>query len=226
MVAKWGSSTAGDKYMRGGAVDAGKIVQMIKSLNLNQQDLKILDFAAGFGRVTRHLHRLLPQAAVAAVDIHPEACRFMNESLAIPAEVSTTDPLHLQIEDKYNFVFTLSFFSHLPDKTYKLWLGVLYNLLVPGGYLFFTANGRTTIDQYPVFFGGIFDPTIGFGFRTESDQTDLDGNEYGSAVCSMRYVLDALDEQAPQAVLERFHSGGWCGTQDGWLVRKPKTGTP
>jgi SAM-dependent methyltransferase len=225
IAAKWGSD-GGDRYMRGGAADAGKIVQIIKSLNFRTPDLKILDFAAGFGRVTRHLSRLCPEAFVAAADIHPEACRFMSETLAIPAQVSTTNPHHLHIEDKYNFIFTLSFFSHLPNKTYKLWLGALYNLLVPGGYLFFTANGQATIEQYPDFFGGIFDPTTGFGLRIESDQTDLDGNDYGSAVCSMRYVLDALYEQAPQAVLQRFHSGGWCGTQDGWLVRKPKTGTP
>jgi ubiquinone/menaquinone biosynthesis C-methylase UbiE len=35
--------------------------------------LSLLEFASGYGRVTRHLPKILPNVSIVAADIHPEA---------------------------------------------------------------------------------------------------------------------------------------------------------
>jgi len=217
---KWGT-VAGTKYFQGGRTDALKIKQQIQLLRHPKESLKIMDFAAGFGRITRHLTPLMPEHQVMASDIHSNACEFLQETLNIPAFVSSTDPSELSIGKDYDVIFVMSLFSHLPDKTFGLWLGALFERVAPGGFLFFTANGRVTLDTYPAFYNEIFPDGARFGFRTESDQLDLDSADYGSMIVSIRYVLDMIDQYAPLAILQSYSSGGWLGTQDGWVLKKP-----
>ena len=219
IVSKWGGVGIG-KYFEGGRVDAQKVKRLIMSLGHSNPKLKILDFAAGFGRVTRHLKTILPEHEIMASDIHPQACKFLKEEFEISAFVSETNPADIVIGDEYDVIFTLSFFSHIPDKTFGPWMAALYERLAPGGYLFFTANGRNTLAMYPEFFGII--PKGGrFGYRTESDQHDLDGDDYGSMIITLGYMVEKLEEFIPDAILHSYSSGGWVGTQDGWVLKKP-----
>lgn len=218
--AKWGA-VAGKKYFEGGHLDAVKIRQQILNLRHPKDRLKIMDFAAGFGRITRHLAHLMPEHDVMASDIHPNACTFLQDTLNIRAFVSATDPAELSIGDDYDVIFVMSLFSHLPDKSFGRWLGALFERVAPGGFLFFTANGRVTLDTFPAFYGEIFPEGARYGFRAESDQHDLDSAEYGSMIISIRYGLDMIDQYAPEAILQSYSSGGWLGTQDGWILKRP-----
>lgn len=220
-LTKKNGADAGSKYIEGGRVDAGKVKLLVESLRISKQRLRILDFASGFGRVTRHFKDMMPGHEIFASDIHPNACEFMKSVLNIPSFISQADPDDLDIGSHYDVIFVMSLFSHLPDKTFGRWLGTLYQRLAPGGYLFFTANGKNTINTYPAFFGELLPDGARFGYANVSDQLDLDAEDYGSMVVTIRYVLDQIDEYAPDAMLYRFMAGGWLGTQDGWVLKKP-----
>jgi len=220
IYSKWGAS-AGERYIQGGHNNALAVKRQILDLRHPNEALKVLDFASGFGRITRHLTHMMPEHQIMASDIHSNACEFLKDTLGIPAFVSSSDPSELSIGEDYDIIFVMSLFSHLPDRTFGLWLGALYERLAPGGFLLFTANGRVTLDTFPEFYNDIFPKGARFGFRSESDQQDIDSADYGSMIVSIRYVLDMLEKHAPLAILQSYSSGRWLATQDGWILKKP-----
>jgi SAM-dependent methyltransferase len=67
-----------DNYFADGADCALKLRALIEE----QRPIagaRILEFAAGYGRVTRHLRKVVPEAEVLACDIHPKAVTFVRQ---------------------------------------------------------------------------------------------------------------------------------------------------
>ena len=81
----------------------------------------VLEFAAGFGRFTRHLARALP-GRVTVSDIHPGSVDFLRAQFAVEGFYSSHDPHALVIPGRYDLVFVLSMFTHLPPARWGPWL--------------------------------------------------------------------------------------------------------
>jgi SAM-dependent methyltransferase len=128
-------------------------------------------------------------------------------------------PEELEVGRDYDFIYVMSLFSHLPARTFTRWILALLACLKPGGYLLFTTHGPSAIERSPDFFGSIYNPEKGIGFRPEPDQPDIDNAEYRSCVISVDYLLRILREKAPGSLLKTYEGGSWLGIQDGWLVR-------
>lgn len=220
MLGRRGPQAGTESYFKGGRNDAAKVVRTIESLRFNKKSLKILDFAAGYGRVARHAKYLLPKHDFHASDIHEQACAFLHEQLQVPAYQSSLDPTDIEVGRDYDFIYVLSLFSHLPDKTFGDWIGALCSRLAPEGYLLFTTNGEEKLLTRGQFFGPIFDVDRGFGFRKKGEQQDLDGEEYGLMVVSMPYVLEKLKRHAPAARVYSYRAGAMLNGQDEWIVQR------
>jgi SAM-dependent methyltransferase len=215
-------SAAISAYFSGGRSDAHAVLRVADQLGLSLEDATVLEFASGYGRVTRHLKGLVPQSSnLIASDIHEDACGFIASEIGVKAEPSATSPAGLNISGNVNFLFALSLFSHLPERTFGPWLYALYDRVAPGGYLLFTTHGEFARHKVPEFFTENFDEAKGFGFRPESDQQDLDSTDYGTAVVSIPYVANAIYRHAPGSLIISMSSGTWFGIQDGWIIRKP-----
>lgn len=210
-----------DNYLRSGRNVGQRLAAMVAELMPDRTERNILDFAAGYGRVVRHMPALLPQDHITASDIHPAACDFIRESLGIEARESHLSPDRLDIGTGYDFIYVLSLFTHLPDRTFGAWLGGLFALVAPGGYLMVTANGHATLRRASLFWGPVFDADLGYGYRPESDQLDLDSVDYGSMLVTPQYFLRQMAAHAPDAVLHRFRASTWLGTQDEWVLHRP-----
>ncbi|MFO1134709.1 MAG: class I SAM-dependent methyltransferase [Rhodoblastus sp.] len=210
-----------DAYFQGGHSDAAQVAEIARRSGTWGDGKRVLEFASGYGRVTRHIKNLLPENHVVASDIHEEACRFIRERIGVGAEVSTTLPETLQLSTTFDLIFVLSLFSHLPHRTFGRWLVRLYDALAPGGILLITTHGDFAMRKFPEFFRQNFDSELGFGYRPESDQQDLDCGDYGTAVVSVEYVARQLTTHVPEASILSFHSGTWFGLQDQWLIQKP-----
>ena len=74
---------------------------------------RVLEFATGFGRFTRHLVRVLP-GRVTWTDVLPGSIEFLQEQFGLKTFASTHDPLSLNIPATCDLVFVLSMFTHLP----------------------------------------------------------------------------------------------------------------
>jgi SAM-dependent methyltransferase len=200
-------------YFSGGHSDALAVVSLMDQLKVKGRGKRILEFASGYGRVTRHLKALAPHNTIFASDIHHEACTFIQEKIGVVARPASTSPGDLRMVGDQDLIFVLSLFSHLPEKTFGPWLSALYG---------FTTHGEFAIRRAPDSFGKDFNVEKGFGFRPESDQDDLNAADYGSAVVSVPFVSQAIKQFTPDAAIISMTSGIWFGLQDQWILQRPE----
>lgn len=209
-------------YFHDGANSAKKLNNLLFSrLGVKRSaDTSLLEFASGYGCVTRHLSRELAPVNIVSCDIHEAACTFIESALGVKAMRSATRPEELGIENNsFDVVFALSFFSHMPERTWGRWLKTLFDKVKPGGYLIFTTHGMTT-------WGNLGKPAIpesGIWFAPSSEQKDLDVADYGSTIVTPEFVNKAVENFLHQSVL-RMDAADWWGHQDLYVVRNSGQG--
>jgi hypothetical protein len=176
----------------------------------------VLDFAAGYGRLSRHLRFRFTDSRIQTCDIHPAAVEFNKNVLQLDSYSSTVKPEDLKLPEQ-DVIICLSFFSHVPRETYARWLKQLVAHLSPRGVLLFTAHGHVSHTSGPV--KDIAIDGEGFGFKPKSEQRDLDGADYGSTISFPSYVFRIMSEYS-EVRLVRFQEGLWWRMQDAYMYAK------
>jgi SAM-dependent methyltransferase len=149
-----------------------------------------LDFASGYGRVTRHMKNVIPDAVVTASDIHPAAVEFMR-SVGMSAVLSSRVPEEFNPGQAFDVICVISFFTHLPRETWGRWLRCISRFLKPGGILVFTTHGRASVPIPAMKAMSITMETVpadGFLYLPVSDQEDLSLYDYGTAITLFEFV--------------------------------------
>jgi SAM-dependent methyltransferase len=175
----------------------------------------LLEFASGYGMVTRHLANELVGADIASCDIHDQAVDFITNTLHSYAVISRHVPEELNLDRLFDVVFALSFFSHMPEATFGRWLKALFSVVRPGGLLAFTTHGLASQKH----FGELVLPESGFAFIPSSEQGDLDSAEYGSSIASPDYVIGEV-YRTVRAPIREFKHAYWWGHQDLYVIAK------
>jgi hypothetical protein len=212
-----------DWYYFLGRLNAEKVAELAAAFLRRQPGtaISLLDFASGYGAVARHIHKALPGADLTAMDIHEQAQHFNQERLNIRAVLSSTDPAGLPAPGKYDIVFALSFFSHMPRATFFPWLVKLTEFVKDDGLLIFTTHGRLShrlMKEINV-------ESDGFGFTPFSEQKDLSVEEYGLTITYHEFVVGELRKlQAFELLL--FRQGFWWKHQDCWVLLKGQIPNP
>jgi SAM-dependent methyltransferase len=202
-------------YFSDGAESARKLAAAIQR-HLPAQQFSVMEFASGYGMVTRHLSNALSNASVTSCDIHPAAVEFIQAKLGVPAVLSEHLPEDLRFEQQYDVVFALSFFSHMPERSFGRWLAALYRNVAPGGLFVFTTHGLSSRAA----FGDPQIPDSGIWFKPDSEQHDIEGAEYGSTVSTPEFVIREL-YRCTGGPLAEHKQGYWWQHQDLWIVAKP-----
>lgn len=146
---------------------------------------RLLDFASGYGRVTRHLARALPPERIWIAEILPEAVEFQRRELEVHGLASTPRPKDFASEERFDAVFVASLFTHLPEATFGAWLERLVGVLAPGGLLVFSTHDESLLDGERM-------PEGGFLFHPVSESDALAKEEYGTTWVSEAYVRRTL----------------------------------
>ncbi|HET9493048.1 MAG TPA: methyltransferase, partial [Chloroflexia bacterium] len=146
----------------------------------------LLDFAGGYGRLTRFLVYAMPPDRVWVSDIQADAVAFQQAEFGVNGFVSTPDPADLPCDRTFDCIFVASLFSHLPSTTVHAWLKKLYHLLRPGGLLAFSVND---VSRFPV---GLTMPETGIWFGEASEVASLDTKDYGTTFVTEAYVREAI----------------------------------
>jgi methyltransferase family protein len=112
-----------------------------------RNDLKILDFGGGWGRVSRFFLRDTRPDHIWIVDCTSEAMHWLRQT-GNPCNVIQNEPLPpiKGIPAGFDLVFAFSVFSHLSEHFLRSWLDYLLGLLAPGGHLVFTTRGCKFIE--------------------------------------------------------------------------------
>jgi 2-polyprenyl-3-methyl-5-hydroxy-6-metoxy-1,4-benzoquinol methylase len=174
-----------------------------------------LEFACGHGRFTRHLANALAPGTLTVSDVVPGCVEFLRQRWAVKGFDSSFDPDALRAPDRYDVVFVLSLFSHLPESTWQAWLRTLYGAVAPGGVLVLTTHGELAARKSGVDLGA-----RGFAFFAASESQTLEAHAYGTAFAAADYVGKAIAlSTAPAAVLH-LPAAFWS-YQDAWILVRP-----
>lgn len=176
----------------------------------------MLEFASGHGRFTRHLVKTLGAARVVVSDVVPSAVEFSRGTFGVDGFLSVSVPENVQWPARYDLVFVLSLFSHLPKSTWSRWLKVLYESVAPGGLLVFSTHGTKAAD-----FDHVTLDEEGFFFAASSESTAIDEQEYGTAFTSEAFVLKRIAETMGADKLVHKAPVHFWNHQDAYVLRKP-----
>ena len=206
-------------YFEDGRKSADQFLRLIRN-NRVRVPANVLEFAAGYGCVTRHLLRA-SDTNLCACDIHAKAVEFLRDRLFTNALISTSIPEDLTFPMLYDVVFALSFFSHMPIETWERWLRRLSSFTRIGGLFIFTTHGYKSLDHID----DVNIPDTGFWFRPNSEQKDLSAEEYGFTITTPEFVHRAIAKLNTLRLVE-WREGFWWGHQDLYVLRKVATWWP
>ena len=172
----------------------------------------VLEFAAGFGRFTRHLVKVLP-GRVTCADVMPGSVEFLHEQFGVERFQSSHDPEQVVLPAKYDLVFVLSMFTHLPTGMWGPWLRALRRGVKPGGLLVFSVHNEDIAREI----GVVFDAD-GTRFIASSESPSIDGQTYGTTFTTKKFVEESVVAVFGTKPLHYQSQGFWHG-QDGVVVR-------
>lgn len=175
-----------------------------------------LEFASGHGRFSRHLLKALDRERVTVSDVVPDAMRFATDVLGAKAVLSSARPEALVLPQRYDMVFVLSLFSHLPQSTWGRWLSRLYEAVAPGGVLVFSTHGEEAARRQ-----GVKLDTDGYFFAPSSESKAIDAEQYGTTFTNERFVRDRIGAELGDARVTAFKPVWFWHHQDAWVVSRP-----
>ena len=174
----------------------------------------VMDFASGYGRLTRILLQKLPGDRIWVSDIYKDAMAWQRAALGVNTVESSPSPEQFEHDGKHDIVFVGSLFSHLPADLFHAWLQRLYRLVADGGVLAFSLHDETFLPP-----GEVMDPSGLSYFRT-SESGSLDADIYGMSYVTEAFVADAIRRLPGSPTWRRFHKGLY-ENQDLYVVGGP-----
>jgi cyclopropane fatty-acyl-phospholipid synthase-like methyltransferase len=201
------------EYFRNGHESAERLKALLSELMAGGTP-SLLEFASGYGCVTRHLKSVLPTTRITPCDIHPEAIDFIKRTMKLDGVLSRTVPEEAAFGGEFDVVFALSFFSHMPKATWTRWLRRLLDSTRAGGIVVFTTHGLKSAEMMS---NPPFD-VDGFWFKPESEQADLQTADYGTTITSFDFVFSQI-KSISRARLIQFREALWWGHQDLFVLK-------
>jgi SAM-dependent methyltransferase len=206
-------------YFRTGLSIADSMTQILRWRFGDLGGVSLLDFASGYGRVTRFLLRDLPAGHVWVSDVYADGVRFQEERFGVHGIVSTVRPEDFVRSESFDAITVTSLFTHLPDRRFVDWLRVLLGLLRPGGVLIFSVHGEEVLSPDCAV------PAEGILFQEMSESGSLDTSDYGSTWVTESYVRAAVARASPeQDIAVHRLPRGLCNFQDLYVAVRAEEG--
>ncbi|HEX2121963.1 MAG TPA: class I SAM-dependent methyltransferase, partial [Thermoanaerobaculia bacterium] len=142
----------------------------------------MLDFASGYGRLTRFLVHQHLADEVTVSDILEGGMEFQAARFGVKTILSTTLPEQFPSTRKFDLIFVASLFTHLPPATFTAWLRKLVELLAAEGLLVFSVHDESIAP----------DKVDGIFFASTSESRVLDLEDYGSTWVTETYVREQV----------------------------------
>lgn len=179
---------------------------------------RILDFASGFGRVTRHMVTEVDREDVWVSDIYADGVAFQEQYLGVHGMVSTTEPERFTCDLTFDAVLVSSLFTHLPEARFVGWLQRLGSLVAPGGLLLFSVHDLSLRRD------GEGDAAAGILFQEISESGSLETSDYGTSWVSEEFVRGAVERAIGPCPVLRIPRG-LASFQDLYVVVKESGAT-
>lgn len=126
---------------------AGKIISLnihsaiVSAIQLAEHH-RVLDFGCGCGRVIRYFYKLHSKSSFYGTDIDTESISWCQASLSRIGTFITNEhwpPLPFS-NGSFDFIYSISVFTHLPEDMQFAWLEELRRITKTGGYVILTTH--------------------------------------------------------------------------------------
>lgn len=174
----------------------------------------VLDFASGWGRLTRYLEQRLDPAQIHVADIYHQAIDWQVSTFGVAGTHSEKDPAKLSYAARHDIVLAGSMFSHLPEGLFHAWLAKLYSLVSERGVLAFSVHDAAILPT-----GETMGPD-GIHFMRFSESGSLELDIYGMSYVTEAFVGRAIERLGPGLSWRRFPKGLY-ENQDLYVVGAP-----
>jgi SAM-dependent methyltransferase len=111
------------------------------------RDTRVLDFGAGWGRISRMFMRDVPLAGIHGIDVDPDFVALLDQSFG-PGHFSVCTPFPptALAAGSFDLIVAYSVFSHLSEAAARSWMQEFERLLRPGGVVAFTTRHESFFD--------------------------------------------------------------------------------
>jgi 2-polyprenyl-3-methyl-5-hydroxy-6-metoxy-1,4-benzoquinol methylase len=211
---------AASMYYRRGERNVSEVEKLLVHLGspLRESD-SVLEFACGYGRLTRHLIRRISPSKLTVSDIDQTAVDFVRRSFGVGGFYASREPEKLIHDRRYDLIIVVSLFSHLPVKRWPGWLRRLEQMLKPQGLLVFSTlpwdtGGAPVPDEQKEAF------ELGFLYSEQNETRGrLGGEEYGTAFVTKDFVTKAVSDNLTAGLVNHWPRA-LNGVQDVYVIQR------
>jgi SAM-dependent methyltransferase len=127
--------TALYSYFRVGLETAKNLSGIVENYGLNPS--RLIDFGSGYGRVSRFLPALFPEANCVVTEVKEQAVVFQEKELNLNTILHSQNPAEFPAEN-FDLLLALSVFTHLPEDLFRSWMATLRERMRDTGAMVFT----------------------------------------------------------------------------------------
>jgi SAM-dependent methyltransferase len=111
----------------------------------------ILDFGCGCGRFLIPMSLMMDPKKLSGTDIDAQAIQWLRRYYPCfkDLDVNGCAPPTKYADGAFDFVYSVSIFTHLPEEMQHVWLKELSRIIKPGGYGIFTTHGEDFFQNLP-----------------------------------------------------------------------------
>jgi SAM-dependent methyltransferase len=204
-----------EAFYQSGVLGGTCIREILSRYNLEISTFrKVLDFGCGCGRVIRHF-RSLTRANLYGIDYNPELIGWCQRNLQFADFGVNKTGIPLKFADgTFDFVYSISVFTHLTQGNQRFWMDEIMRVLKPGGHMLFTVHGLSRLKGLSPEQRQIF----------EAGNAVIVGSQYsGTNSCGtyhpQQYVRDVLCRNWQLLAFEP--GAAKDANQDAFLMEKP-----
>jgi SAM-dependent methyltransferase len=174
----------------------------------------MLEFASGYGRLTRHLAPLLGDRLWVS-DVMPGSVDFAASRFGVRGFAAEVNPAAIKWPQQFDLVFVLSLLTHVPPAKWAPWLQALYAATAPGGALVFSVHSENCDKPEGVAFNA-----DGWFFAPASESTHLDAGHYGTTYTTREWIARTCQAALGRPLSLHTETCFWIG-QDAVVIEKP-----
>jgi SAM-dependent methyltransferase len=143
LMVKVSGHADGELFLAGGKLGATVLRDTMARAGLSLQQLDaILDFGCGCGRIARHLSGL-QGPTLHGCDENAALVQWCRDNLPfVDARVNGQLPPLPYAGETFDLVYAFSVFTHLTERSQRLWMKEMHRVLRPGGHLVFSTHGE------------------------------------------------------------------------------------